>query len=69
MLHKTNTKAIAHLNHPADMANKMIPGSVSLVVIRSFPAQALGATPIAMDRTMMDEAIRQLVMAAKGLKK
>ncbi len=68
MLHKTNTKAIAHLNHPGRMANKMIPGSFHWTA-SEVPCPSVGATPIAMDRTMMDEAIRQLVMAAQRAEK
>lgn len=56
LLHHKGTKAIAHLNHPGRMANALIPGNHFWSSVTA-PCENGGATPLSMDRKMMDSVI------------
>ncbi len=63
LLHNNGAKAIAHLNHPGRMANPKIPGNYHW----SSTGKACengGATPLKMDRAMMDKVVTMHVEAA-----
>ena len=63
LLHNNGAKAIAHLNHPGRMANPKIPGNYHW----SSTGKACengGATPLKMDRAMMDKVVAMHVDAA-----
>ncbi len=63
LLHNNGAKAIAHLNHPGRMANPKILGNYHW----SSTGKACengGATPLKMDRAMMDKVVTMHVEAA-----
>jgi 2,4-dienoyl-CoA reductase (NADPH2) len=64
LLHKNDTKAIAHLNHPGRMANPNIPGNY-FVSSTDKPCENGGAKPEMMNREMMDLVINNFVEAAQ----
>lgn len=63
-IHETNTKVIAHINHPGRMANPKIPGNIFLSSTDKACPNG-GATPIRMDKKMMNEVIQMHVKAAE----
>jgi len=63
-IHKSATKAIAHLNHPGRMANPKIPGNY-FISSTHRPCEKGGATPQKMDRQQMTNVIDQFVKGAK----
>lgn len=63
LLHDNGAKAIAHLNHPGRMANPKIPGNYHWSATDK-PCENGGATPIMMDKVMMEEVIAMHVKAA-----
>jgi len=67
-LHKTNTKAIAHLNHPGRMANPMIPGNV-FISSTDIACEAGGKTPKRMDKSDMQKVVDLFVETAKRAEK
>lgn len=68
LLHETNTKAIAHINHPGRMANPAIPNSYSWSA-SSIPCPTTGVAPIEMTREMMDDAKGLIIAAAQRAEK
>lgn len=64
IIHKYNTKVIAHLNHPGRMANPRIPGNY-FISATGMPCENGGAIPVKMNSEMMDRVISQFVEAAK----
>jgi len=64
MLHKNDTKAIAHLNHPGRMANPKIPGNY-FISSTNKPCENGGAEPEMMNRKMMDNVINNFVEATQ----
>lgn len=56
-MHKTDTKVIAHINHPGRMVNPKIPGNIFLSSTDKACPNG-GATPLKMDRELMDEVIK-----------
>ncbi len=64
LLHATETKAIAHLNHPGRMANPRIPGNYFLSSTDK-PCENGGATPRRMNETDMQQVIELFVSAAR----
>ncbi len=67
-LHKTNTKVIAHLNHPGRMANPMIPGNV-FISSTDKACEAGGKTPKRTDENDMQKVIDLFVETAKRAEK
>jgi len=67
-LHKTNTKVIAHLNHPGRMANPMIPGNV-FVSSTDKACEAGGKIPKRMDEKDMQNVIDMFVGGAERAEK
>ena len=67
-IHKFNTKAIVHLNHPGRMANPKIPNNY-FVSSTDKPCENGGATPKKMDEEDMEKVINLFVDAAKRAKK
>ncbi len=57
IIHSSNTKIIAHLNHPGRMANPKIPGNYYLSS-SDKPCENGGATPKRMDKNDIESAIR-----------
>ena len=57
VIHASNTKAIAHLNHPGRMANPKIPGNY-YVSSSDKPCENGGATPKRMEQSDIEDAIR-----------
>ncbi len=68
LLHGNGAKAIAHLNHPGRMANPKIPGNYHWSSTDK-PCENGGATPLKMDRSMMDSVIRMHVEAVNRAEK
>jgi len=64
----TNTKVIAHINHPGRMANPKIPGNY-FWSSTDKPCPNGGATPIRMDKKMMTEVIDLHIKATERAKK
>jgi 2,4-dienoyl-CoA reductase-like NADH-dependent reductase (Old Yellow Enzyme family)/thioredoxin reductase len=64
LLHQNGAKAIAHLNHPGRMANPKIPGNFHWSSTDKS-CESGGATPVKMDREMMDKVITMHVEASK----
>jgi len=62
-IHKTDTKVIAHLNHPGRMANPKIPGNYFWSSTDNACPNG-GAKPIRMDRKMMDDVIQMHIHSA-----
>ena len=62
-IHRSGTKAIAHLNHPGRMANPNIPGNYFLSST-DRPCENEGATPERMDREDMKKVVDQFVEGA-----
>jgi len=62
-IHKHNTKAIAHLNHPGRMANPKIPNNYFLSSSNQ-PCEAGGATPKKMDKADINNIVSMFVDAA-----
>jgi 2,4-dienoyl-CoA reductase (NADPH2) len=56
VIHRNGSKTIAHLNHPGRMANPKIPGNY-FWSSTSDACENGGATPVAMNRQMMNEVI------------
>jgi len=67
-IHKSETKVIAHLNHPGRMANPKIPQNY-FISSTDKPCENGGAKPIRMNRDDMDKVINLFVSAAKRAKK
>jgi 2,4-dienoyl-CoA reductase-like NADH-dependent reductase (Old Yellow Enzyme family)/thioredoxin reductase len=67
-MHSTNTKVIAHLNHPGRMANPKIPGNYFWSSTDKACPNG-GAEPKSMNRNMMDEVIDMHIKAAKRAEK
>jgi len=67
-MHATNTKVIAHINHPGRMANPKIPGNYFWSSTDKACPNG-GATPIRMDKKMMTDVINMHISAAKRAKK
>jgi len=61
---ENGAKSVAHLNHPGRMANPKIPGNF-FWSSTDKPCENGGATPVKMDREMMDEVIRMFVDASR----
>lgn len=57
LIHASNTKVIAHLNHPGRMANPKIPGNFHLSS-SAIPCENGGATPREMTNTDIEEAVK-----------
>lgn len=68
LLHKTNTQAIAHLNHPGRMANPKIPENY-FVSATQKACENGGATPEKLDEKGMEKVIDLFVQAAKRAEK
>ncbi len=64
LLHKNGAKAIAHLNHPGRLANPKIPGNY-FISSTDKPCPNGGATPVKMNRDMMNEVVDMFVDRAK----
>ncbi|RLD39549.1 MAG: oxidoreductase [Bacteroidetes bacterium] len=62
-MHKTDTKVIAHINHPGRMANPKIPGNIFLSSTDKACSNG-GATPIRMDKKMMKDVLQMHVAAS-----
>ena len=62
-LHQSDTKAIAHLNHPGRMANPKIQGNYFLSSTDS-PCENGGATPKRMEREDMKKAVDLFIQGA-----
>ncbi len=62
-IHKTDTKVIAHLNHPGRMANPKIPGNYFWSSTDNACPNG-GAKPFRMDRKMMDDVIQMHIYSA-----
>ena len=62
-IHQSETKAIAHLNHPGRMANPKIPGNY-FFSSTSKPCENGGATPKPMGREDMEKTVDLFVKAA-----
>jgi len=67
-IHRSGTKAIAHLNHPGRMANPKIPGNY-FISSTHRPCEKGGATPQKMGGQEMIKAIDQFVKGAKRAEK
>ncbi len=67
-LHKFNTKAIAHLNHPGRMANPMIPNNI-FISSTDKACPAGGKQPEMMDEESMKSVIDLFVTTAKRAEK
>lgn len=63
LFHQSNTKAIAHINHPGRMANPKIPGNYFWSA-SDIACPNGGAKPLAMDKTMMKKVIELHVESA-----
>lgn len=68
LAHSYGTKFIVHLNHPGRMANPNIPNNFYWSA-SAVPCENGGATPIAMDESMMNTAIDTFVQAATRAQK
>ena len=68
LLHQTNTKAIAHLNHPGRMANPKIPGNFWWSSTDK-PCENGGATPKKMDNKNIQEVIDLFTDTSKRAEK
>jgi 2,4-dienoyl-CoA reductase-like NADH-dependent reductase (Old Yellow Enzyme family)/thioredoxin reductase len=64
LLHKTNTKAIAHLNHPGRMANPMIPANY-FISSTDKACEAGGALPRRMTKEDISDVINLFAVSAK----
>lgn len=64
ILHKTDTRAIAHLNHPGRMANPKIPGNY-FVSSTDKACENGGAKPERLDKDGMHKVIELFVSAAR----
>ena len=60
IIHENGAKAVAHLNHPGRLANPKIPGNFFWSSTDKACPNG-GATPVKMDRGMMDKAISLFV--------
>ncbi len=67
-IHKYETKAVAHLNHPGRMANPKIPGNV-FYSSTDKACENGGAKPERMDGNDMDDAVSLFTAAAKRAEK
>ncbi len=67
-MHSTNTKVIAHLNHPGRMANPKIPGNYFWSSTDTACPNG-GAKPKSMNREMMNQVIEMHLKAAKRAEK
>ncbi|MBN1651611.1 MAG: FAD-dependent oxidoreductase [Bacteroidales bacterium] len=67
-IHKTDTKVIAHLNHPGRMANPKIPGNYFWSSTDKACPNG-GAKPKRMDREMMDKVIQMHIQSAERAQK
>jgi 2,4-dienoyl-CoA reductase-like NADH-dependent reductase (Old Yellow Enzyme family)/thioredoxin reductase len=63
LFHKTDTKAIAHLNHPGRMANPKIPGNY-FISSTDKPCENGGATPKRMTREDIEKVFELFKQAA-----
>ncbi len=68
LVHKTDTRAIAHINHPGRMANAAIPGNYFWSSTDKACENA-GATPVSMDETMMKSATNKIIEASMRAQK
>jgi 2,4-dienoyl-CoA reductase-like NADH-dependent reductase (Old Yellow Enzyme family) len=57
-IHQSDTKVIAHLNHPGRMANPNIPGN-SFLSSTDKPCENGGATPERMDRVDIKKVVEK----------
>jgi 2,4-dienoyl-CoA reductase-like NADH-dependent reductase (Old Yellow Enzyme family)/thioredoxin reductase len=64
ILHQTDTKVIAHLNHPGRMANPKIPGNYFLSSTDK-PCEAGGATPKRMTKEDIQKVVELFASSAK----
>ena len=62
-IHPSNTKVIAHINHPGRMANPNIPGNYFWSSTDKACPNG-GATPVRMDKQMMSEVIQMHINSA-----
>ncbi|MCK4358128.1 MAG: FAD-dependent oxidoreductase, partial [Candidatus Cloacimonetes bacterium] len=67
-IHKSGTKAIAHLNHPGRMANPKIPGNY-FVSSTDKPCKSGGATPKKLEKEEMKEITKLFADSAIRAKK
>jgi 2,4-dienoyl-CoA reductase (NADPH2) len=67
-IHQSETKAIAHLNHPGRMINPKIAGNYSISSTHR-PCENGGATPEKMDREVMKRVMDQFVKGAARAEK
>ena len=69
LFHETDTKAIAHLNHPGRMANPKIPGNY-FISSTDKPCENGGATPQRMSKQDMEDVFQLFQQGAlRRLKK